>query len=103
MGHTLWQDTACPPVPVEVEKSVSAVAPVMDRKPRDVAVQGAVPLMVCTSSVQTDGQVETMATTKPSYASVATQAMPVPTGPRNGTSGGPVPPGGDVGPQPVGA
>ena len=44
-----------------------------------------------------------MATPKPSYASVATQATLVPTGPRNGASGGPVPPVGGAGPQPVGA
>ena len=44
-----------------------------------------------------------MVTPRPSCASVATQAMPVPTGPRNGTSEGPVPPAGGVGPQPVGA
>ena len=42
-------------------------------------------------------------TPKHSYASVATQAMLVPAGPRNGTSGGPVPPAGVVKPQPVGA
>ena len=37
--------------------------------------------------MQTDGQVEAVATPKPSYASVATQAALVPTGPRNETSG----------------
>ena len=75
----------------------------MDWKPRDVAVQAAIPLLVSTSGVQTDGQVEAVATPMPSYASVATQATLVPTGPRNGTSGGPVPLAGGVGPQPVGA
>ena len=59
--------------------------------------------MVSTSSMQTDGQVEAVATWKPSYASVATQATLVPTGPRNRTSGGPVPPAGGAGPQAVGA
>ena len=43
------------------------------------------------------------ATLKPSYAFVATQASSVATGPRNGSSGGPVPPAGGVGPQPIGA
>ena len=52
--------------------------------------------------MQTEGQVEAVATPKPPYASVATQATLVPTGPRNGTSGGPVPPAGGTGPQPVG-
>ena len=98
-----WRDVACQATPVGVDKSVGAVAPVVDRKPRDVAVQAAVPLLVSTSGVQTDGQVEAVATPKPSYASVATQATLVPTGPRNGTSGGPVPPAGGAGPQPVGA
>ena len=79
------------------------MAPFVDRKPRDVAVQAAVPLLVSTSSVQTDGRVEAVATTKPSYASVATQATLVPTGPRNETSGGLVPPTGGTRPQPVGA
>ena len=44
-----------------------------------------------------------MATPKPSSASVATQATLVPTWPRNGTGGGPVPLAGVAGPQPVGA
>ena len=98
-----WRDSACQATPVGVDKSVGAVAPVVDRKPTDVAVQAAVPLLVSTSSMQTDGQVEAVATPKPSYASVATQVTLVPTGPRNGTSGGPVPPAGGAGPQPVGA
>ena len=99
----LWQDAASEATPVGVDKSVGAVAPVLDRKPRDVAVQGAVPLLVSTSGVQTDGQVVAVATPKPSYASVVTQAMLVPTRPRNGTSGGPVPPAVGAAPQPVGA
>ena len=68
-----------------------------------MAVQAAVPFLVSTSSVQTDGQVAVEATAEPSYASVATQATLVPTGPSNGTSGGPVPPSGGAGYQPVGA
>ena len=44
-----------------------------------------------------------MATPKPSYSSVATQATLVPAGARNGTSGGPVRPAGGAGPQLVGA
>ena len=78
------------------------MAPPVDRKPKDVAVQVAVPLLVSTLSVQTDGQVVVTATAKPSYALVTTQAMPVRTGPRNETIGGPVPPAGGTGPQPVG-
>ena len=97
-----WRDVACQATPVGVDKSVSAVAPVVDRKPRDVAVQAAVPLLVSTLGMQIDGQVEAVATLKPSYASMATQATLVPTGPRNGTHGGPVPPAGGAGPQPVG-
>ena len=98
-----WRDIACQATPVGVDKSVGAVAPVMDRKPRDVAVQAAAPLLVSTSSMQTDGQVEAVASPRPSYASVATQATLVPTGPKNVTSGGPVPPMGGARPQPVGA
>ena len=98
-----WRDVACQATPVGVDKSVGAVAVVVDRKPRDVAVQAAVPLLVSTSGVQTDGQVEAVDTLQPSYASVVTQMTLVPTGPRNGTSGGPVPPSGGAGPQPVGA
>ena len=79
------------------------MAPVVDRKPMDVAVQAAVPLLVSTSGVQTDGQVEAVATVKPSYASVAIQATLVPTGLRNGASGGPLPPSGGAGHPPVGA
>ena len=79
------------------------MAPVVDRKSRDVAVQAAVPLLVSTFSVQTDGQVAVEATAKPSYAFVATQATLVPTGPRNGTNGGPMPSSGGAGPQLVGA
>ena len=101
-GHH-WRDVACQATPVGVDKSIGAVAPIVDRKPRDVAVQAAVPLLVSTSSMQTDEQVEAVATPKPFYASVATQGMLVPTGPRHGTSEGPVPPAGGVGPQPVGA
>ena len=86
-----WRDVGCQATPVGVDKSVGAVAPVVDRKPRDVAVQAAVPRLVSTSGVQTDGQVEAVVTPKPSYASVATQATLVPTGPRDGASGGPVP------------
>ena len=97
-----WRDVACQAAPFGVDKGVGAVAPVVDRKPRDVAVQAAVPLLVSTSGVQTDGQVEAVVTPKPSYASVATQVTLVPTGLRNGTSGGPVPPSGGAGPQPVG-
>ena len=74
------------------------VAPVVDRKPRDVAVQAAGPLLVSTSGVQTDGQVEAVASLKPSYTSVATQATLVPTGLRKETSGGPVRLAGGAGP-----
>ena len=98
-----WRDVACQATPVGVDKSVSVVAPVVDRKARDVAVQAAVPILVSTSGVQTDGQGEAEATPKPSYASVATPSTLVPTGPRNGTSGGPVPPAGGAAPHPVGA
>ena len=94
---------ACQATTVEVDKSVGAVAHFVDRKSRDVAVQMAVPLFLSTSSVQTDGQVKVVATPKPSYPSVATQATLVPTRPRNGTSGGPVAPLGGAGPLPVGA
>ena len=66
-----------------------------------MAVRAAVPLLVSTSGVQTDGQVEAVATPKPSYASVATQATLVPIGPKNGTSGGPVPRVGGAGTQRV--
>ena len=44
------------------------MAPGVDRKPRDVAVQAAVPLWVSTSGVRTDGQVEGVAPPKTSYA-----------------------------------
>ena len=98
-----WRDVACQATPVGVDKSVGAVAPVVDRKPRDVAVHAAVPLLVSTSGVQTDGRVEAVAPSRPSYALVATQATLVPTGPRNGPSEGLVPLAGGVGPQPVGA
>ena len=98
-----WRDVACQVTPVRVDKSVGAVAPIVDRKPRDVAVQAAIPLLVSTSGIQTDGQLEAVATPKRTYASVATQATLVPTGPRNGTSRGPVPLAGGAGPQPVGA
>ena len=53
--------------------------------------------------MQTDGQVKAVATPKPAYTSVVTQATLVPTGPRNGTSGGPVPAAEGAGPQPLGA
>ena len=53
--------------------------------------------------MQADGQVVVEAIVKPSYASVVTQATLVPTGPRDGPSGGPVPPAGGKGPQTVGA
>ena len=33
-----WRDVACHATPVRVDKSVGAMAPVVDRKPRDVAV-----------------------------------------------------------------
>ena len=59
--------------------------------------------MVSTSGVQTDRQVVVEATAKPSYTSVPTQATLVPLGPRNGTSGSPLPPAGGARPQPVGA
>ena len=98
-----WQEVGWQATAVVVDKSVGTVAPVVDRKLKDVAVQAAVPLLVSTSSVQTDGQVEAVATPKPSYASVATQASLVPTGPRNGTSRSPVPSSGGAGSQPVGA
>ena len=98
-----WQDVACQATPVGVNKSVGAVAPVVDTEPRDVAVQAAIPLLVSTSGVQTDGQVEAVATPKASYASVMTQATLVPTGLRNETGGGPVPPVGGMGPQHEGA
>ena len=98
-----WRDVAGQATTVRVDKSVGAVASVVDRTPRDVAVQATVPLLLSTSSVQTDGQVIAEATSKPSYASVVTQMTLVPTGLRNGTSGGPVPPAGGARPQPVGA
>ena len=68
-----------------------------------MAVQATVPLLVSISSVQADRQVEVVAAPKPSYTSVATQATLAPIGLRNGTTRGPVPPLGGVGPQPVGA
>ena len=46
-----WQEVACQATPVGVDKSVGVVAPVVGRKPRDVAVQAAVPLLVSTSGV----------------------------------------------------
>lgn len=69
------------------------MAPIVDKNSKDIVVQGAVPLLLCTSSVQTDGQVE----------AVATQAIQVSTRSRKGTSWDPVPPSGGVGPQAVGA
>ena len=36
-----WRDVACQATPVGVKKCVGGVAPVVDRKPRDVAVQAA--------------------------------------------------------------
>ena len=98
-----WWHVAYQATPVGVDKSARVVAPVVDRKPRDVAVQAAVPLLVSTSGVQTDGQVDAVATLQPSYASVATQATFVPTEPRDGTRGGSVSLAGGGGPQPVGA
>ena len=79
------------------------MARVVDRKSRDVPLKAAVPLLVSTSGIQTDEQVVAGAITKTSYVSVVTQAMAVPAGPRNGTSGGPVPPTGGVEPQPISA
>ena len=67
-----WRHVACQANTVVVDKSVGAVATVMDRKSRDMAVQAAVPLLVSTSSLQNDRQVAVEATAKPSYASVAT-------------------------------
>ena len=58
--------------PGRVDRSVVAVAPVVDRKSRDVAVHAASPLLVSTSGGQTDGQVVEEATSKASYASLAT-------------------------------
>ena len=87
-----WRDVACHATPVGVDKSVSAVAPVVDGKSRDVAVQAAVSLLVSMSSVQTDRQVAVEATTRLSYASIAIHATLVPTRLRSGISGGPVPP-----------
>ena len=102
MRPQLW-DVACQATTVRVDKGVGAVAPVVDRKVRDVAVQAAVPFFGSTSGVQTDGQVVAEDTAKTPYTSAATQATFVPTEPRNETSGGPVPPAGGAGPQPVGA
>ena len=68
-----------------------------------MAVQAAVPLLVSTCGLQTDGQVEAVATPKAFYSSVATHATLVSTGPRNETSGGLVPRARDTGPHPVGA
>ena len=59
-----WRDVACPATLVGVDRSVGAVASVVDRKPRDVAVQAAVPLLVSTFGVQTDGQVEAVGTSR---------------------------------------
>ena len=91
----------CQATSVWVDNGVGAVASVVDTKTRDVAVHVAVSLLVSNSGVQTDGQVEVVATLKPSYASMATQATLVPTEPRNGPSGGPVPPAEGAGPQSV--
>ena len=44
MYGRLWRDAACQATAVGVDKSVGVVAPVVDRKPRDVAVQMPVPL-----------------------------------------------------------
>lgn len=55
-----------------------------------------------TSTVQVDGQVMVEATSKPSCILVVTQAMPVATGPRNTTSGGPVLSAESVRQQPIG-
>ena len=93
-----WWDVACQPARIGVYKSIGVVAPVFDRKAKDGAVQVAVPLWVSTSGVKTDGQVEAVATPKTSYASVVTQATLVPTGARNGTNEGTVPPSEGVGP-----
>ena len=67
-----WRDSASQATPVGVDKSVGAVAPIVDRKSRDVAVLAAVPFLVSTLSMQTDGQVKAVATAKPSYSSLAT-------------------------------
>ena len=40
---------------MRVDKGVGVVATIVDRKPRNVAVQAAVPLLVSTSGIQTDG------------------------------------------------
>lgn len=75
-----WRNATCQACPVGVVRGVGTVAPVVDKNPRDAAVQAAVALSVSTSSVHTDGQVEAGATTRPSYASVATQVTLMLTG-----------------------
>lgn len=73
----------------------------VDRKSRDAAVEAAVRLLVGTSSLQPDGQVGAETTTKPSYASLATQVTLMPTRPKNETIVGPLHFARCVGPQPV--
>ena len=98
-----WQDAACQATSVGADKGIGTMAPVVDRKPKNVAGHAAVPLLVSTFDVQTDEQVVAEATIKPFYTLVATQVTLVPTVQRNETSGGPVPPAGGAEPQLVGA
>ena len=70
-GPPHWQDVACQASTVGVDKSIGTVAPVVDRELRDLEVQAAVHLLMSTSGMQTDGQVEVEVTLRPSYASVA--------------------------------
>lgn len=83
-----WRDVACQASLVGVHKSVGMVAPVVVRKPNNVIVQAAVPLLVNTSCMHTEGQMVAGATKKCSYTWVAKQAMPLPTQLRNETSVG---------------
>ena len=92
-----WWDVAGQATPDGVEKRIGSVAPLVDRKHRDVAVQAVVLLLVRTSGGRTDGQVVAETTARPSYTSVATQGTLVPTETRNGSSGGPGPPSGGRG------
>ena len=46
-----WQDAACQATSVGADKGISTTAPVVDRKPKDVAGQVAVPLLVSTFDV----------------------------------------------------
>lgn len=88
---------------IRIHKGIGMVAPVVDKRPTDVAVHVGDPGLRSTLSVQTDGLVVAKASTRPSYTSVVMLVILVYTRPRNVTRGGCVPSPGEVGPQPISA